>query len=244
MSHGRLTNNKEIEMALPKIKHIIFDIKIPSTGKNVKFRPFTVQEEKIIIMASNSDDPNDVLDAIVQVINNCAVDEDFDVKAMALFDIEWVFIRLRSNSVNNVVDLSKTEDGTTYTGQIDLSKVKVMHNVKHNKKIKINDEIGVIMRYPSIDMIKELKEKSNGNIGIEGIAYCIDKVYTDDEVYTRGDNFTDEELDEFVSSLPTDALQNINEFFDTMPVVTATVTLTAKNKEEKTFELRGLEDFF
>jgi len=230
-------------MALPKIKHVLFDVTIPSTNKKVKFRPFTVQEEKIIVSASTTEDTKEILNAISQIINNCAVTDDFDADALSLFDIEWIFVQLRANSVNNVVDIVKTEDGKKYIGQLDLKDVKVVRNEKHTNKILVSDDIGIIMKYPNIGMVNEISVEDN-KMGYEAIHYCIEKVYDSNEVYTKGENFDDTELEAFISSLPSDALQKVLEFFDTMPTIETTIELVADDGSKKTYDLKGINDFF
>ena len=137
-------------MALPKTKHPLFDIKIPSTGKPVSFRPFLVKEEKLLLMAKASEDPTDIFKAIKQVINNCAMDKGFDIDKLAIFDLEYVFIRLRAISVNNIVKVSyrDNEDDKIYDFEINLNTVEVVFPEKISKNIKISDTIGMTMKYP------------------------------------------------------------------------------------------------
>ncbi len=232
-------------MALPKIKHITFDVTIPSTGKKEKFRPFTVQEEKIFVLAGSSKDSKDILNSISQVIINCSLNDDFDVEKLALFDIEWIFVQLRANSVNNVIELSRKYDDVLYTGELNLSDVKVEKNPEHKNKVMINDDVGVLLRYPSIDMVNKLENLGSNEMSFAAINYCIDKVFDKDTVYSREDNFTDEELDTFVSELPSDALKNITDFFNTAPSIQASVVLeSADKKEKKIVVLKGIDDFF
>jgi hypothetical protein len=231
---------------LPKINDILFDITIPSTDTKIKMRPFKVLEEKLLLTASASEDPKFISDTVRQVINNCVVSAptDFNVDKLAVFDLEFVFLYLRGKSVNNVIPLEIVEDGETYKGEIDLDQIKVVKNPEHSNKIEVNDTVGVIMSYPTIDFSKKLEGAAENDV-IDIVALCLEKIFDSDEVYVRGDDFGDKEANEFILSLPGTALKKILMFFETMPVIKADVVLKNKDgSKEKKFELKGMQSFF
>lgn len=233
-------------MALPKINSPTFELKLPSSGQTIKFRPFLVKEEKILLVAQQSGELKDILNAVVQIANNCIYD-DIDVEKLPLFDIEYIFINLRSKSVSNIseVMINDPDDGKQYKVEIDLDKVVIERPEKEiSNKIDLGDGIGVVMRYPSITYMNSIGTAINdADTAINIIMACIEKVYDTDNVYEASE-YSKEELNDFILSLSSKQFQNIQEFFNNQPKVTQKVKYKRKDGEEKELVLEGLNDFF
>jgi len=230
-------------MALPKIVHPTYNITLPSTKKKINIRPFTVQEEKLLFMAKASDNPADVLSSVKQIIKNCIIDK-VDVDKLATFDIEYLFIKLRAKSVGEVIDLEYTEPGSKdpIKFKINLDNIEVNFNPDHTNKIIVKDDIGIVMRYPSLEEIAIINNAENEeDAAFEVLLSCVDKIFDKDTVYS---DFTKQDLNEFVNNLPFDAMQKLKNFFETMPAVEHTVKLKNKQGEEKTIVLKGISSFF
>ena len=243
-------------MALPTIAVPKYQLKIPSSGKEVSYRPFLVKEEKILLIAMESDKEEEMTTAIKDIIHNC-VYEDLDVKNMPMFDIEYIFLQLRAKSKGEIVDLS-FECGKCkkpISIQVDLSKIEITRTEGHNIKIPLSDDVGVIMKYPSMDIQKVIsKENSDVENVFTTISFCIESIWDKETVYASKDH-TREELNEFMESLPDDSFKKIQNFFDTVPVLKHELELkcTSKNGKSKnasicgwkgTETLEGLGSFF
>lgn len=233
-------------MGLPKIKHPIFTVNLPSTNAKIRLRPFLVREEKILLLAQTSADPGDIADAIKQVINNCSVDE-VDVDAFTTFDLEYVFLKLRAKSVGNVIDLKYTDplDEYTYDLKINLDDVEIIRDPKHSTKISITKDTGLVLRYPKADMAGDIKNIDNElDLLFSIIKYCILSVYDADTEYKLSD-FSDEEVEEFINELNVDTFQKIQLFFETMPRLHYELKYKSRDtEEERTIVLKTLTDFF
>ena len=230
-------------MALPKIKHPTYKLTIPSNKKEINIRPFTVQEEKVLMMAKSSENPDDIVSAVKQVIQNCII-EPVDVDKLATFDIEFIFIKLRSKSVGEMVDLEYTdeESGELFRFKVNLEDVKVKFNDNHNNKIMVFEDVGIVMRYPTLEEVRIVEANPDQQEAVFGmIKACIDKIFDSDNVY---DSYTNEELDNFINSLPMDSMEKIKQFFDTMPSVEHVVTLKNKEGKKKEITLKGITSFF
>jgi len=229
-------------MALPKIKHPTYTIVIPSIKKQVNIRPFTVQEEKLLLMAKQSESTDDVITAIKQIIKNCVI-EPIEVDKLTTFDVEYLFIKLRSKSIGELIDLEYKDPDTSEVikFKLNLDDVEVVYNLDHKSSFNIHDDIGVTMRYPTLNEIKVIESSEDEKTTLQILFKCIDKVYDNETVYT---DFTSEELEDFINNLPMDSMQNIKTFFDTMPSVEHEIKL--KNKEGKVREvkIKGLSNFF
>jgi len=237
-------------MALPKIEHPTFTLELISTGKKIKYRPFTVKEEKIILVAQASKDLEQIVDAMKQVILNCVVEKNFDVDKLATFDIEYLFLNLRSKSVSNEVNitLQDYEDKKNYDFTVNLDEVKIVHDVKHNKKIELMNGIGVIMRYPNYEITSKLTkiDRNSENIVplLEMIAACIEQVYQDDKFSVAEKDFTLEEAIDFITSLPVSEFDKFKDFFDTFPKIEYTINYKNSLGNERSYTLSGIADFF
>ena len=232
-------------MGLPRIDLPLFELTIPSTNKKVKFRPFTVKEEKILLIAQESNDSKQMVLAIKQILNNCL--QGIDVNTLATFDLQYILLNIRAKSVNNEVTFNIKDPETNETVEIviDINDIEIKRSPDHNKVIKITDTIALQMRYPTIEYIEELdpeKDKSSDdlfNIMIE----CIESVVDGDQVYKLKD-FTQQEVTDFLDSLTADVAMRIKKFFDTMPVMRYEKKYKNKNGVEKTFVAEGMETFF
>lgn len=204
-------------MPLPKQIYEIFSIKVPSTGKKITFRPFTVKEEKMLLLAKESEDKTTILNAISAVISNCTGLSEHEINTLALYDIEYIFVQIRARSVGEIIELKMDCDNDPshkpILVNVDLSKIEVVVDSAHKKTIPLYDNVGVIMRYPSLNDLDKMETLSI----IESITLCIDSVYDDKEIYRRQD-FTFQELVDFVESLSERQLKLIEDnFFKTMP---------------------------
>ena len=227
-------------MALPKITHPIFKITIPSTKQNLSFRPYTVKEEKLLLFVKNEENISEVIDVLKQVITNCCV-ETIDTEKLALFDIEYIFIKLRAKSVDSNIELNyrKGEQLTSFV--VDLNSVEVKFNPKHEKKFMLYDNVGVTMRYPSFKEMYNLENLITDAIIFDLFTSCIENVFDDNKVYTE---FTKEEMDEFVLSLPRECIEKVKTFFDTMPILEHKQMIKYKDGTTEEITLSGLKDFF
>ena len=233
-------------MKLPKIDLPIYEAVLPSTGEKVKFRAFTVKEEKIMLIAKESREPEQIVLSIKQVISNCLVNKDID--DLAVFDLEYVLLMVRGKSISNVVDFVITDPDTQEEVQLKLNvdDVRVIRDEKHSNKIKLNDEYTMFMKYPNYDLymgaIKGMAEK-DPMIYYNIMISCIDKVASSDTVY-KFSEFSKEEIDQFIENLEGDVIDKIQLFFETMPKLRHELKYVNKNKEHKTFVVEGTESFF
>jgi len=232
-------------MALPKIDLPIYELELPSTGKKVKFRPFTVKEEKILLTAQEADDPSQMILAIKQIVNNCLVDNTID--NLAVFDIEYLLIMIRSKSVDNKVEFEITDAETEEKVklELDLSHVKVEKDPTHTNKVKISDDYTLFLKYPSVDSFSDMmvKEAQTAEDSYKVMINCLDKLASEDEVFVF-DDFTSKEVDNFVDSLHSDTIKEIKKFFDTLPKVRHELKYINSKGNEKVFVIQGTESFF
>lgn len=231
-------------MALPKIDQPLFDLIIPSTGKKVEFRPFLVKEEKILLIAQSGGD-GEMIRAIKQIINNCVI-EDINVDDLATFDLEYMFLKLRAKSVNNLIKLSyrDNEDEELYDFEVDLDKIEVEMPKDINPKIKINETVGMTMKYPSAGISDKISEFENEvELLTFFITNCIDTIYDEETVYVASD-YSAKELNEFLDSLDVSTFDKIREFFEKIPKMRHVINYTNKLGNERTIELSSIRDFF
>ena len=240
-------------MALPKLNVPVYEAILPSTEKVIKYRPFLVKEEKILLTALETEDTKSLSSAVRQIVNNC-IQGELDVDKLPTFDIEYMFLRLRAKSVGEKVTIglrpygcSKNEGGlckSTTEVEIDLEEVKVTKNKASSSKIMLDDKIGIKMRYPDINTINLTGENPTEAAGMDVIRGCIDMIFTEEETHER-DSFTDKELDEFIDSLNSQQFKLIRTFFDNMPVLKHIVKYKCNTcGEKKETTLQGLNSFF
>ncbi len=230
---------------LPKIDLPLFTIIMPSIDKKLSCRPFLVKEEKILLMAQQSGEERDIILAIKQILANCVQDKSFDPDKLTTFDLEYMFLQLRARSVDNRAKLSyrDLEDDKVYEFDIDLDDVK-LDMKKTDTKIPINDEIGLLMKYPTIDFLENLPEATTAQELTEMmISSCIDKVYDSENVYDAKEQ-TPEELQGFVDQLNVNVYNKIKEFLASIPTMSYTIKYTNSLGNERKIELTTLKDFF
>lgn len=245
-------------MSLPKINTPIFELNLPSTGQSVKYRPFLVKEQKILMMAMESEDQKSMMLSIKQIINNCAVDA-VDVEKLPMFDLEYFFLRLRAKSVGEQVELNLRHP-TGYNSKeiacdhaskfkLNLLDVEVEKTISHTDKIIIDEAtgVGVKFKYPTAEIIENQdfsESKTELDAASEAMIGCIDFIFDKDNVYKREDS-TKEELMEFLENLSQDQFQKLSVFFDTMPKLQHKIKWKCTGcgcEEEVT--LQGLANFF
>ena len=232
-------------MSLPKIDYSMVNIKVPSLNKNYKFRPFLVKEEKLLLMARESENSEDILLAIKQVVNNCVLDK-LDIDKLAVFDLEYIFLKLRSISVDNIVTLSYTdlEDKKPYEFKINLDDVKVIYPEKIDNNIKINSKSGIVMSYPSASLY-EYKEflTLKKDYLFELIIKCLDKLYIEDNVY-EFKNYKKQEIVEFLEGLNLKVFEQIQNFLLNVPKLNYEIKYTNSLGNDRSIVLNSLNDFF
>ena len=238
-------------MALPKLNVPVYEAILPSTEKVIKYRPFLVKEEKLLMTAQESGE-DAVLPAVKQIIKNC-VQGDIDVNTMPIFDIEYLFLRLRAKSVGEEVTLGLKPWGCpqnngelcefTTEVSVNLEEIKCVKDKKHTSKIMLDDKIGIMMKYPDISQMN-MGESENDIMGMKIIKNSINMIFTEEDTHER-DSFTDKELDDFIDSLNTKQMDKIRNFFETMPTLKHTVKYNCKTcGEEKETTVQGLQSFF
>jgi len=234
-------------MGLPKLEHPTFELEVPSTKEVVKYRPFLVKEEKILLIAQQSGEPKDFISAIQQVLNNCMI--DYDCTNATNFDTEYMFLKLRANSVSDLAKITIIDDETNeeVEVEVDLNEVEVQLPEEVNNVVGLNEEVSVELRWPRYTDILKMQDIEDDDATTDLVAMCIDRVYNGEEVLDMSD-FTKQEQDEFINSFPADSFMTIQEFFESMPKVTKEIKYKIKTEEgkQKTKKklLEGIEDFF
>ena len=238
-------------MSLPKLNTPVYEATLPSTNKVIKYRPFLVKEEKILLTAMEDGSEKTISNAVNQIIKNC-VQGNIKVKELPTFDIEYLFLRLRAKSVGEKVTIGlKPYPCSQNQGEIcnnsteveiNLEEVKVVKNEKHTTKIMLDDNVGIKMSYPDLSILGQ--KNTDVESGLKLIKDSIEIIFTNEETFDRS-SFTQKELDEFFDSLTTDQFAKIKDFFDTMPVLKHTVKYKcATCGEEKETTVQGLNSFF
>jgi len=238
-------------MPLPKIVTPTYELELPSTGKSVKYRPFLVKEEKVLVIALESEDNKQITNAIKAVLKSCILSKGIKVEDLPTFDIEYLFLNIRGKSVGedlevNIIcpDDNKTEVPVT----IALDEIEVHKDENHTNKIKVDDSIMMEMKYPSLEQfIKnnfDFNDKNAMDQSFELIATCIDKIYTEDEVWASAD-CTKKEMKDFLEQMNSNQFKEIEKFFETMPKLSHSIKVTnPKTKVKSEVVLEGLASFF
>ena len=236
-------------MALPKLTTPTYELEIPSTDEKIKYRPFLVKEEKILMMAMETKNESDIVQAVKEIVSECTFNK-LNLGTMPMFDVEYVFLNIRSKSVGEVSKLKLLcpDDGKTYADvELNLNEVKVQVGDDHTNKIELGNGMGMIMKYPTIDSFSESGiQDINASNMLEVIGTCILQIYEDEgkKVYEQKDQ-TQKELSEFIEQLTTGQFKDVQKFFDTMPKLKHTIKITnPKTKKENEITLIGLNDFF
>lgn len=234
-------------MKLPKLDKPLFELTIPSIGKSFFFRPFTVKEEKILLIGQQSGTEKDIVLAIKQVIRNCCQDETLNVDKLATFDLEFIFLKLRALSVNNIITVSyrDNEDEKVYDFDIDLDKVIVTNlEKKISNKIEVNETVGMIMSYPSVKILESVPENSTVTELTEYlIRSCIESIYDEDTMYPASE-VTPDELGAWLDDLDVETFDKIKAFFDNIPQMYYKIEYTNSLGSKRLIELTTLNDFF
>ncbi len=236
-------------MALPKLTTPTYELEIPSTDEKIKYRPFLVKEEKILMMAMESKSSADITQAVKDIVLECTFNK-VDISNMPMFDVEYIFLNVRAKSVGEVSKLKLLcpDDKKTYADvELDLNEVKVQVGEDHTNKIELGNGMGLIMKYPTIDSFNEsgIRDINPSNM-LEVIGTCILQIYEEDgkKVYDPKDQ-TQKELTEFIEQLNTKQFKDLQKFFETMPKLKHEITIkNPKTKKESKITLTGLNDFF
>jgi hypothetical protein len=239
-------------MALPMNTMPTFTLTVPSTGKPVKYRPFLVKEEKALMIAQQSEDPGVMIDTLKGVIKSCVID-DINVDSLAVFDLEYIFTQIRGKSVGEIVELmfacdndhGEQNDKAKSKIKVDLSTIEVTRDPSHTNKIMLFGDCGVVMKYPNVNVIKQLEIGTDDVSEIFNIVVAsIDCIFQGDDIYYAHEQ-SKEELNQFLNNLTSEQFKKIQTFFETMPKLTTTVEYKCPicNKEHKKV-LEGLQSFF
>jgi len=236
-------------MALPKLTTPTYELEIPSTDEKIKYRPFLVKEEKILMMAMESKSSADITQAVKDIVMECTFNK-VDISNMPMFDVEYIFLNIRSKSVGEVSKLKILcqDDGKTYADvELDLNEVKVQVGDDHTNKIELTEDMGLIMKYPTIDSFSEtgIRDINPSNM-LDVISTCILQIYEKkgEKTYDPKDQ-TKKELTEFIEQLNTKQFKDVQKFFETMPKLKHEITVkNPKSKKENKVTLTGLNDFF
>ena len=237
-------------MPLPKINTPTYELVIPSTGKKARYRPFLVREEKILILALESEDMSQITNAIVEIMSACILTKGIKVLELSTFDIEYIFLNIRSKSVGEVIEVNVTcpDDGETKVSmEINIDDIKVQKDKNHTNLIKLDESLSMKMKYPSIEQFVENNfevKKQNVDQSLDMITSCIDQVYTEEEAWAASD-CTKDELKEFIEQMNTKQFKEIEKFFTTMPKLSHTVKVqNPETKVKSDVVLEGLASFF
>ena len=241
-------------MPLPKINTPTYELTLPSNKKKIRYRPFLVREEKILVLAMESNDQKQITDAIVQIIGDCLITKNIDVTKLPTFDIEYLFLNVRSKSVGETVEVNITcpDDGkTTVETSINIDDIKVVKDKNHKLIVQLDDKYSMKLKYPTLDQFVEnnfdfemAEPKESVSAAMSMLSTCIDMIYDQEESWDASES-TKEELDEFIDQLNTKQFQEVEQFFRTMPKLSH--KLKVKNPQtgvESEVVLEGLVSFF
>ena len=238
-------------MPLPKIATPTYELVLPSTDQTIQFRPFLVKEEKLLVLALESEDNKQITTAIKSVLKNCVLTKGIKVEQLPTFDIEFLFLNIRGKSVGEELEVNivcPDDEKTQVTVDINLDDIQVQKSEEHNKQIKLDENLMMEMKYPSLDQfIKnnfDFNEKNQMDQSFQLIASCIDKIYNEDEVWATAD-CTKKEVNDFLEQMNSGQFKLIETFFETMPKLSHTIQVTnPKTKVESDVVLEGLASFF
>ena len=238
-------------MPLPKIATPTYELELPSTEQTVRYRPFLVKEEKLLVLALETEDTKQITNAIKSVLKSCVLTKGVKVETLPTFDIEYLFLNIRGKSVGEELEVKvicPDDEKTEVPITIDLDEVKVQKSEGHNNQLKLDDTLMMEMRYPSLDQfIKnnfDFKDENQMEQSFDLIGSCIDKIYNEDEVWATAD-CTKKEVKEFLESMNSSQFKDIEKFFETMPKLSHTIKVkNPKTKVESEVVLEGLASFF
>ena len=239
-------------MPLPKIATPTYSMVLPSTGKTIDYRPFLVKEEKLLVIALESEDTKQITNAIKEVLKSCVLTKGIKVETLPTFDIEYLFLNVRGKSVGEELDVNiicPDDEETQVQVQINLDDIQVEKSEDHNKRIALDNNLMMEMKYPSLnEFIKNNFDFQEGKNQMEQsfelIAQCIDKIYNEEEVWASGD-CTKKEMNDFLESMNSAQFKEIEQFFTTMPKLSHTIEVTnPKTGVKSEVVLEGLASFF
>ncbi len=236
-------------MALPKLGVPQYELSMPSTGKTVKYRPFLVKEEKVLLLAMESQEEKQVIDAVKNVLKSCVISR-IKVDQLPSFDLEYLFLKIRAAAIGEVIEMTVTctDDGeTSATATINIDEVEVIKEEGHDRKIMLTDTTGILMKYPSMDRFIEsqfLNKGIDADHIFSFIAEHIEQIFDEEEVYDSSTT-SKKEFREFVESLTTKQFESIQKFYETMPRLSHTFTVVNPNTgNECEYTIEGLQSFF
>ena len=233
-------------MALPQLNTSTYELELPSTGDKVKYRPFLVKEQKILMIAQESDEGNQIEQAFADIISSCTFGE-IDPYKIPLFDVEFVFLRVRGKSIGEKIKLNllcPDDNVTAVTVEIDLEEINVLMKDDHTNKIDLTDDISVIMKYPTLKSMSGFDSQGEVISIFDMIKNCIEEIHSGEEIYNAID-VTDKELEEFVGNMSTQNFEDVSKFFETMPKLQHVVNVkNPKTKKKGEILLEGMQSFF
>ena len=243
-------------MALPKLDVPIFTIDLPLTKTKLRYRPFLVKEEKLLLIAMESDDEKTIMDTIKQVINNCCLD-DVDTETLPITDLEYFFLHLRARSIGEIVDLQykcnnkvkddageEVECGNNVKLKVNILEIEPTFNDKHTNKIELTDKLGIVMKYPNFATIDKVKSNNDVEQILGIIMNCVDYIYDEESIYYRKD-ISDEELTEFIENLTQKQFAKVQEFFETVPSIKKQLDFKCnKCGYQEKILIEGIQNFF
>ena len=231
-------------MAIPKIVTPTYECELPSTKQKIKYRPFLVKEEKVLLVALESDDDNSIQDAIIQVLQNCVM-TDIKVDKLPIFDFEYLYLKVRAKSVGEVVNLKlkcPDDEKVLVDHALNLDDLQVKFNPDHKKEISFEKDYGIVMKYPTVKEFKQDQNPSEASFSL--VKDCLSMIYKGEETYDRG-NIEDKELDEWIETLTPAQYKLILNWFRTMPKIEHTISYTnPKSGKDFKLKLQGIKDFF
>jgi hypothetical protein len=232
-------------MALPKIDLPLNELTLPSNQQKVMYRPFTVKEEKILLVAAEAQDALVEMTAIKQVVNNCLF--DIAIEDISMLDLEFVFLKLRATSVNNTakLNINDPDTGESIPVEFDLDTIEIVRDPEHTKEVKVNDDLVLYLKYPNINDFMQIigMEATDPLVNYVIMVSCLDTLATEDEVHNFSD-YSEAEIAAFMDNMSGDIVKKISKFFETMPKLKQELQYTNSNGDEKTFVIEGMRSFF
>ena len=233
-------------MALPKLNNATYELTLPSTGEQVKYRPFLVKEQKALMIAQESEDDKQIENTLAQILNDCVL-EDIDPYKMPVFDVEYLFLRIRGKSVGEKVTvrlLCPDDEKTRVDVDINLEEVDVQMSNDHTNVISLTKDISLVMRYPRFEDISGFDNESQTNSLFDMIKRCVHEIHDGDTIHHRVD-MSEKDLETFIESMSTQNLEEVSVFFDTMPKLIHIVKAkNPKTKKKVEIPIEGLQNFF
>ena len=238
-------------MPLPKVNTPTYELVLPSTNKKIKYRPFLVREEKILIMALETEDVKQITSSVIEILNACILTRGIKIEKLATFDLEYLFLNVRAKSVGESIDVNVTcpdDNKTTVEVKVDIDSIKIIKNKNHKDTVKLDDTLSLKLNYPSIEQFIEnnFESSKGGEVTntLDMITSCIDMIYSDEESWNASET-SKKDLEEFIEQLNTKQFRVIEGFFDTMPKLSHSIKIkNPKTEVESTVVLEGLAAFF